>query len=70
MLKVADVDSERMLLRVERGKGVRSFRPFQRYFYTGNFLGRSYLRCWTVILTYALRASYRHQSADTVAAKH
>lgn len=45
---------------------VASAGPFQRYFYTGYFLGYSYLRLWivVVILTYALRASYRHQQTD------
>lgn len=37
--------------------------PFQRYFYTGYFLGTAYIRLWitVAILTYALRASYRQQ---------
>ncbi len=45
--------------------------PFQRYFYTGYFLGWSYARLWivVVILTFALRESYRRQPADPVASE-
>lgn len=43
--------------------------PLRRYFYTGYFLGFSYLRLWVVValLTYALRASYRQNPDDSAA---